>query len=319
MRKTRYLRQQRLPLMTTKSNALIRSAVNVRNHPLANKLFGALVRAIDPTTFPDVDTIDSSHLVFEDEQREKSGGQWYKRLNAACAILASAFVELCELNEDKWTRIPIMSQIVYEKGRVTASFNQRLKPHLVELQRFFTSYNALEHDALNGFYAPRLFEYLKSWEKGNESGMFEIKLEGQGGLYHVLTIPLEYQKRFCDLKRILEQCHREITTKTTLNYSWIALKFSRKFVAIRFDFRPEEETKFKLKAQKRARRDQAKSNNALFKLVLNCLKEQKIPEGSSQPCPAERPARADCKLCAKIFRAPSLLPPDPAPAESPAA
>jgi len=305
-----FARQLRLPLEITKSNVLIRAAVFIENNPLANKLFAALVRAINPSTFPEVPAIDSSDLAFIDEDKSR-GSIWYKRLNNASKILAGAFVELCEIQEDKWTRIPIMSKIIYQKGIVTAKFNDELRPHLLELQRFFTTYNFFEFNSLKGFYAPRLYENLKSWEKGLAGGTVELKLENKGGLYHALTIPATLQKNYQDMKRILEHCHKEITTKTTFQYSWEPLKLGRKVVGIRFYFNPEAALKM-TKARKKAQREGARKNNAMFKLVLTCLREHAIPDGSSQACPDERLTLGHCKLCAKLFRSPSLLPPDSA-------
>lgn len=300
-----YFRQLKLPLEIKKSNSLVRAEVRVKNNPLANKLFAALVRAISPDRFPEISTIDTVTLI---PLKSGDGGHDYRLIREACNTLMDAKIEITSGTRDKFILMAIVMTIEYDRGQIKAKFNPDLKPHLLNLQNFYTNLNFFELTGLKGFYAPRLFEILKSWENV-ASKVVEIDLDGKGGLYHSLSVPESLRQNYKDLRRVLEKAHKEIIEKTSLKYSWEPLKRSRKVVAIRFYFGGDEQRAKIAKSyaeKKRSIRNQARKNNTLAKLVIACLKEHDLSEGSGKPCPYERLTLAHCKLCAR-WREPNLL------------
>lgn len=306
-----YFRQLKLPLEIKKSNALARAEIRVKNNPLANKLFTALIRAINPDTFPEIAEIDIKTLLPTAPDTE-AGGHQYALTKEACNTLMDAKIEIEYGTKNKFSLLAIVTAIDYDQGQIKAAFNPRLKPHLLNLHKFYTKINFFELASLKGFYAPRLFEVLKSWEKGTNSHMAEIDLEGKGGLYHSLSFPEALRKNFNDLKRILEKAHKEITEKTSLKYSWEPIKRSRKVVAIRVYFGgPEQRAKVakSYAESKRSVHNQSQKNNAMFKLAVACMKEHGFVDGYGQSCPDERPRLGHCKTCIRL-RGPSLLTPD---------
>lgn len=304
-----YFRQLKLPLEIKKSNALARAEIRVKNNPLANKLFAALVRAINPDTFPEISEIDIRTLL---SGTEMEGGREYNRAKDACDVLMDAKIEIRDDAKKKFTLIAIVTTLEYDQGQIKAKFNPDLKPHLLNLRKFYTEMNFFELASLKGFYTPRLFEVLKSWEKGTASHMAEIDLEGKGGLYHSLSFPEALHNDYQNIKRILEKAHKEIIEKTGLQYSWEPIKRSRKVIAIRVYFGgPEQRAKVakSYADRKRSVRNQSQKNNAMFKLAIACMKEHGFVDGYGQSCPDERPRLGHCKMCIRL-RGMSLLTPD---------
>lgn len=300
-----YFRQLKLPLEIKKSNSLVRAEVQVKNNPLANKLFAALVRAIHPATFPDISEIDIETLL---PSMSTDGGRQYSLIKEACKTLMDAKIEISDDTKKKFILMAIVTTIEYDRGQIKAKFNPDLKPHLLDLKKFYTQLNFFELTSLKGFYNPRLYELLKSWEN-TQSKVAEIDLEGKGGLYHSLSFPPALQNNYKHIRLILEKAHKEIIVKTGLKYSWEPLKKSRKVVAIRFYFGGEEQRARVAKAyadKKRSVRNQSRKNNTLAKLVIACMKEHGLAEGTGRPCPDERLTLAHCKLCAG-WREPNLL------------
>lgn len=305
-----YFRQLKLPLEIKKSNALARAEIRVKNNPLANKIFAALVRAINPAIYPEVPEIDIATLL---PLRSCDGGRDYKLIEEACNILMEAKVELTNGIKNPKTGhfilMSIVSTLEYNRGLIKAKFHPDLGSHLLDLQQFYTKLNFFELASLKGFYTPRIYEVLKSWEKGTDSYMVEIPLEGKGGLYHSLSFPKALQNNFKNIRLILEKGHKEIHAKTGLKYSWEPIKRSRKVVAILFYFGGERQKAQLAKSyprKKRSIKEQSRKNNTLANVVLACMKERGIAEGKGQLCPAERPTLSQCKLCSR-WREPSLL------------
>ena len=300
-----YFRQLKLPLEIKKSNTLVRAEVQVKNNPLANKLFAALVRAINPATFPEISEIGIDTLL---PFVSGDGGRNYKLIREACKTLMDAKLELSDDDKEQFLLMAIVTTIKYNRGQIKAKFNPDLEPHLLNLQKFYTQLNFFELTSLKGFYTPRLYEVVKSWET-TKSKVAEIDLEGKGGLYHSLSFPETLRNDYQNIKRILEKGHKEIIEKTSLKYSWEPIKRGRKVVAIRLYFGGEKQRVKIAKTypdKKRSIRGQSQRNNALAKLALACMKEHGLSEGSGDSCPDERPTLAHCKICAR-WREPNLL------------
>lgn len=109
------------------------------------------------------------------------------------------------------------------------SFDQKLKPFLLELQGRFIKYNLELVMRMGSVYAIRFYELLKKNEK---LGGFEIHYPT---LRLMLGIDKKQYARYFDLKRkVLEAARSELKEKADLWFDYEEIKKGRKVVAVKF-------------------------------------------------------------------------------------
>lgn len=157
---------------------------------------------------------------------------------AACKSLVSTFAEIPTDNKGNFKEVPFFSEIEYKDGIVNAIFNQRAESYLTALQGLFTEYSVIEYVKLPSLYSQRVFEILKSYEKGLVKDSIEIRIED---FKKMLDCPPSMND-FRNLKRlVLHKSHKDINELTSLKYNWEPVKTGRKFTAIRFTIKKEKE------------------------------------------------------------------------------
>lgn len=156
------------------------------------------------------------------------GNPKYSEMRKITKELIGKVVEIKE--EKKLKQISWLSYVEYNEndGSVNLSFDPRLKPYLLQLQREFTSYKLKNVMELKSGYSIRIYEILKKWQtvKKVEVSLIELrKMVGATDKYH------EYHNF---KKRVLTPSQEEIKEKTDISFDYEEVKKGRKVELIRF-------------------------------------------------------------------------------------
>jgi plasmid replication initiation protein len=115
------------------------------------------------------------------------------------------------------------------KGTVILKFDSNLKPYMLGLKEFYTSYKLANVLILKSKYSIRLYEILKSNLFKN---CIEIELEE---LKSMVGAKAEYFKVYADFKRkVILQARKELKEKTDINFDFEEVKTGRKTTSIKF-------------------------------------------------------------------------------------
>lgn len=160
----------------------------------------------------------------------------YDQLKAAADNLFQRYIRITEETKKgpKEIKFRWVSRAEYHPGEGTVAmrFTQDVAPHLVNLQRQFTSYKLSQASALRSLYSWRLLELLTQFES---TGWRQIALDD---LQHAMDVPESYKKNFKDLRRwVVEPAVKELTEKDGWLIEWETVKAGRKVAALKFKFR----------------------------------------------------------------------------------
>lgn len=276
-----------------KRNELIRSKINISN-VLSSRILANLIACIrhDDTRFQDTYQIPIKDFIVD------SGGNSYGQIRAACRELAKATAEFettdIKSAQPKFTVTPFFSEIEYHKGTVTATFNQKMQPMLLELKQCFTKYNLIEYLALPSIYSQRLFEILKSW-----SNTTDVTLT-MDELHHLLSTPESFRKDFKAFRvRVLEKAHKDILKYTNLEFEWKPIKQGRAVVAVHFFFGKKFMLAHQKEEKQTAVKKQVSKNNKLFLDVRACRKQKQLAQGIR--CPKPDCSKRQQAVCCELF------------------
>jgi len=134
-------------------------------------------------------------------------------------------------NGKKITQIAWLSSAEYEKGSgmVELEFSPKLKPFMLGLKEFYTSYRLKNILELKGKYSIRMYEIIKSneFKKIAEITVDELRkiLKADKGSY------LVYQNF---KNRIIIQAQNELRKKTDINFDFEEIKTGRKVTSLKF-------------------------------------------------------------------------------------
>ena len=133
--------------------------------------------------------------------------------------------------ENKIIQVAWLSSAEYEKGTgiIELEFSPKLKPFMLGLKEFYTSYRLRNVLELKGKYSIRMYEILKSneFKKVAEITVNELRkfLKADTGSY------LIYQNF---KNRIILQAQKELKEKTDISFEFEEIKTGRKVTSIRF-------------------------------------------------------------------------------------
>lgn len=127
------------------------------------------------------------------------------------------------------------SYLKYEDGVIEYAFDNRLKPHLLELNYNFTQYQLKSILSLTSTYSIKLYELLAQYIGIGKRTIELIELR------ELLNIPNSYRNN--DITRLIDSLKKEIHSKTNLKFNFEPIKQSRSFIAIEFTFKFEGKVK----------------------------------------------------------------------------
>lgn len=270
-----------------KSNSIIRTHITVKSVE-ASRILAHLIACIHTED----QNLDQVYTVPAKEILPHVGGENYKRIKATCKELLQAIVELEEPDSDGTHPFFIgrtfFTEIKYRKGVIEAAFNPRLRPYLLELKGYFTTYNLSEYLSLPSLYSQRIFEIVKSLanSKGGEA------VVSMTDLHRFLDTPQFSQNNFAEFRRrILDKAYNDIHELTKLRFEWEPVKVGRSVEKIRFIFAEKrlplaQEEQDNAKEEKRRR-----LTNQRFIRAVECAKAK------GGDCRVMDNMRIVCKLC----------------------
>jgi len=186
----------------------------------------------------------------------------YKEIDIASEKLLSRTLTI-EKDENTTLKINFLSSCEYKRHEalIELSFDPKLKPYLLQLKTFFTSYHLKNIISLKSAYSIRIYELLKQYETIWER-VFKLK-----DLKKVLWIKEDMYQYSMFKKRILINAQNELLKNSDICFQFEELKEWRKVTAIKFiifNDRKEKEIalkpKFISKDELRAKQKQAEQN-----------------------------------------------------------
>lgn len=146
--------------------------------------------------------------------------------------LTSEFLKLLKMpfkipNSKYW--VNWFSVFAYENGVIEYSFDERLKPYLLELKDNFTSYQLKNILSLKKIYSIKLYELLLQNLTIGKRTIEIIDLRA------LLNIPDGYTNK--DIVRLVKDVQKELGEKTDINFLFKPIKKIREFVALEFDIK----------------------------------------------------------------------------------
>jgi len=165
----------------------------------------------------------------------------YREIRKACLRLQDRKVVF--QNNDKTISSVIVPEVITDENtsEVVISLSPSLKPYLLELKKFFTSYPLNSVLDMRSAYSIRMYELMKSVKYRNKP--YEITIEK---LKFILNIENMYPL-FSHLKqRIVEPTLKEINELTDISVSYETKKKSRKVVGLVFKIKKNPTQQMKL-------------------------------------------------------------------------
>jgi len=126
-------------------------------------------------------------------------------------------------------------------GYVEVAFSASVAPHLMALEKRFTTYKLAQTRALRSIHSWRLFENLKRWES---TGRWIVDI---GEFHHAMEATESYRKNFAQLRKwMIEPAVKELRDVSGLDIEWSAHKTGRKVTRLLFRFQPKAQMSFDL-------------------------------------------------------------------------
>jgi plasmid replication initiation protein len=134
-------------------------------------------------------------------------------------------------------RIAILApyaEYIEGESRIEVDFNERLKPYILGLRKYFARIPVAEACKLRSGYAISFYLYCWSWYGSKEKGWSMTVPE----LREWLSIGPGTLERTCDLKmRVIEQARQELNAKASITFNAKAIRNGRKTVGWFFEIK----------------------------------------------------------------------------------
>lgn len=171
-------------------------------------------------------------------QSKATGGKTYQIIKDACVSLSKKVIQiesLVEVNNGdmrkKFIVLPLMAMAAYQEGEatITAQFNNKLKPYLLNLAGNFTQAEIKQLFSLKSFYSYRLYWLLKQHQS---FGQRYIEIDE---LREMLNLNDKYE-RFQDFKiKVINVARKELKS-SDMAFTFDLVKRGRKVIGIKFFF-----------------------------------------------------------------------------------
>ena len=143
----------------------------------------------------------------------------------------------------KTTKYNWLSKAEYHPGEgwIEIDFTHYTAPHVLALEKHFTSYKLKQAAALRSVYSWRLLECLESWK---DKGRWKPTIEE---FAHAMEAPDSCRANFKDLRRrVIEPAVKELREKDGLLLDWEPIKTGRKVTGLDFKFRPDPQMRLEV-------------------------------------------------------------------------
>lgn len=203
------------------------------------------------------------------------GKENYTHLIDSLDRLLTRIIIIKRLDSNTFLKTTFLSSTEYflDDSTVELSFDKKLKPYLLQLKNNFTMYQFQNVVALSSFYAIRIYELCKQYEKIKER-IIEIK-----SLKEILDIKAKSYNRYDNFKRkVLNIAEREINEKTDITISFEEVKTSRKVTSIKFLIEKKEKQVKQIETSETKEKKYSEEVESLFCAIkkieqVECLKD----------------------------------------------
>ena len=169
----------------------------------------------------------------------------YSELEGAVNGLVKKIITIPE-SADHYRQYPLMAEAYYCKseGKIVATFNPLLTPHLQGLRKRFCSYPLKQASSFKSSYTWRFFELLVSWAKPKDetggifAGWLTIEVEE---LRKVLGVPSSYSWGMFN-KKVLSLATKELQEKANIGLIITQQKTGRKITHLKIEFIESDES-----------------------------------------------------------------------------
>ena len=174
-----------------------------------------------------------------------TGKHAYEHLASAIDALLNRVIIIHE-KPGKVRKIPLMSEAIYEEksGKITASFNPKIVPHLIGMRERFSSYPLKQAVNFSSSYTWRFYELLVSWAqpKKETNGAFMGWIDKQSveELRQMMGVPESYTWGMFE-QRVLELAMTELKEKAHIAVYLERIKTSRKITHLNIKFIEDEQ------------------------------------------------------------------------------
>ena len=174
-----------------------------------------------------------------------TGKHAYEHLASAVDALLNRVIIIHE-KTGKVRKIPLMSEAVYEEkaGKITASFNPKIVPHLIGMRERFSSYPLKQAVNFSSSYAWRFYELLVSWaqpkKETNGAFMGWIDKQSVDELRQMLGVPDSYSWSKFEVQ-VLGAAITELREKAHIAVYLERIKTSRKITHLNIKFIEDEQ------------------------------------------------------------------------------
>jgi plasmid replication initiation protein len=220
----------------------------------------------------------------------------YSRAVEVCQSLTSTRVDIETYDETKknnksggrkYRGLPFFTEIIYDDGYVYASFNPKLRPHLLNLRKNFTMVEFQAMAKMESLYSKGMLQVIQSWAGLSEYTIPLVDLQDW------LDVPDGYRRDFTRFRtRVLEQAKKELKRHAGIIFDFQPKKTGKKVTHIRFILTRKKAVETSSEAQKAKEARRKAINNARFQKALACStkKDGDCTEKDNKP--------VICKICA---------------------
>ncbi len=224
--------EKQIARKATQHNHLVNAKFDMSTYEM--RLFIALLSRLSKSD----SEFSECQIHLTDFMDKATGGKTYQIIKDACVSLSKKVIQIESLIEannggmrKKFIVLPLMAMAAYQEGEatITAQFNNKLKPYLLNLAGNFTQAEIKQLFRLKSFYSYRLYWLLKQYQT---FGQRYIEIDE---LREMLNLQEKYD-RFQDFKiKVLNVAMKELKS-SDMAFTFDLEKKGRKVVGIRFYF-----------------------------------------------------------------------------------
>ena len=224
--------EKQLAKKATQHNHLVNAKFDMSTYEM--RLFIALLSRLSKSD----SEFSECQIHLTDFMDKATGGKTYHIIKEACVSLSKKVIHIESLVETnsgdmrkKFIVLPLMAMAAYQEGEavITAQFNNKLKPYLLNLAGNFTQAEIKQLFRLKSFYSYRLYWLLKQYQSFGER---YIEVEE---LRQMLNLQEKYE-RFQDFKnKVINVALKELKN-SDMAFTFVLVKKGRNVKGIRFYF-----------------------------------------------------------------------------------
>jgi plasmid replication initiation protein len=215
--------------MLYKSNVLINSLYDLTLQE--QRIILILISMVNPREDKEFINFEMPVEMFKNIIGLDSKGGYYQELEEVVKRLMKRSFKIDRPEGDGWLRINWLSSCEYKKGVgcIELEISAKLKPYLLDLQSYYTSYRLRNILPLRSGYSIRIYEYLKQYETIGER---YLSLEELRQMMEIKD--LEYVL-YADFKRkIILHAQKELLKKTDIAFEFKEKKRARRVIGLFF-------------------------------------------------------------------------------------